>query len=346
MYKQQEGAEPIAIVGSSCRFAGGATSPSKFWDLLSDPSDLSREVPGERFHAKAFYHPDGEYHGTTNSTHGYWLEQDHRVFDAGFFNITPREAEAIDPQQRLLLEVVYEAMEAAGYTLGGLSGADVGVYAGVMTADYDTLSQRDELTTSQYYATGNARSIMANRVSYFLNVRGPSMTIDTACSSSLVALHQAVLSLRARETARACVAGVNLMLAPEQFIVESSLHMLSPTGHCRMWDADADGYARGEGVAALFLKPLMAALADGDPIEAVIRETGVNSDGRTPGITMPNAEAQAALIATTYRRAGLDPRDPRDRCQYFEAHGTGTKVRRGSAVFYVPLFSVRNHGAT
>ncbi|KAK8093559.1 PKS-NRPS hybrid synthetase [Apiospora hydei] len=300
--------------------------PSKLWDLLSTPTDLSREVPQDRFNAEAFYHPDGEHHGTTNSIRGYWLEQDIRTFDAGFFNITPREAEAIDPQQRLLLEVVYEAMESAGYPMTRLSGEDVAVFAGVMTADYDTLSQRDELCTSQYYATGNARSIIANRVSYFFNFRGPSVTIDTACSSSLVALHQAVLSLRSQESKIACVTGVNLMLTPEQFIVESSLHMLSPSGRCQMWDVSADGYARGEGVAAVFLKTLSQAQADGDRIQGIIRNTGVGSDGRTQGITMPNSEAQASLIRRTYERAGLDPRRAEDRCQYFEAHGTGTQV--------------------
>lgn len=324
-YKQPT-SEPVAIVGSSCRFSGDVTSPSTLWNLLQKPADLSKEVPPGRFNVKAFYHPDAEYHGTTDSPKAYWLEQDHRVFDASFFNITPKEAEAVDPQQRMALEVVYEAMESAGYSLQQYAGQDVAVFAGVMTADYDTLAQRDELTASQYYATGNARSIISNRISYFFNFNGPSMTIDTACSSSLVALHQAVLSLRSGESVMACVTGVNLMITPEQFIVESNLHMLSPTGHCRMWDASADGYARGEGVAAVFLKPLSRALADGDRIEAVIRETGVNSDGRTQGITMPNPAAQAQLIRDTYRRTGLDARDPDDRCQFFEAHGTGTQA--------------------
>ncbi|KAI1862382.1 uncharacterized protein JN550_010244 [Neoarthrinium moseri] len=318
--------EPIAIIGNSCRFAGSATSPSKLWEVLSAPPDLSKEVPQNRFNAAGFYHHDGEYHGTTNSVKAYWLEQDHRVFDTAFFNITPKEAEAIDPQQRMLLEVVYEAMESAGYTLDGCSGKNIAVFAGVMTADYDTLSQRDELSASQYYATGNARSIISNRISYFFNLHGPSMTIDTACSSSLVALHQAVLSLRSGECTMAYVAGVNLMITPEQFIVESSLHMLSPSGKSRMWDKDADGYARGEGVAALLLKPLSRALQDRDSIIGVIRETGVNSDGRTKGITMPNPIAQAALIKATYTRSGLDPRQAGDQCQYFEAHGTGTQA--------------------
>ncbi|KAL1897988.1 Type I Iterative PKS [Sporothrix stenoceras] len=332
--------EPIAVVASSCRFTGGVTSPSKLWDLLRQPSDLSRSVPPSRFNVRAFFHQDGDYHGTTNAPKAYWLDddQDIREFDAGFFGIAPKEAEAVDPQQRLLLETVYEALESAGYQLPQWTGKDVAVYVGAMTSDFDSISQRDDLTTSPYYATGNARSILSNRISYFYDFRGPSVTMDTACSSSLVALHQAVLGLRAGDCSAACVAGVNLMLAPEQFVVESSLHMLSPTGHCHMWDSRADGYARGEGAAVLFLKPLSQALADGDGprIQALIRETGVGSDGRTAGITMPSPEAQAALIRATYKRAGLDISDPADRCQYFEAHGTGTPVgdpREAGAIY-------------
>ncbi|KAK0663405.1 putative polyketide synthase [Cercophora samala] len=324
MSYNQPPSEPIAIIGSACRFPGGASSPSRLWQLLANPRDLSERVPAGRFNVGAFFHQDGEYPGTTNSARGYFLDQDPRVFDASFFSVTPKEAEAIDPQQRLLLEVVYEALESAGYSLQQHAGARVGVFAGVMTADYDTLSQRDELTTSQYYATGNARSMVSNRLSYFFDFKGPSMTIDTACSSSLVALHQAVLSLRSGDCEMACVAGANLILTPEQFIVESSLHMLSPSGHCKMFDANADGYARGEGIAAMFVRPLSKALANGDHIIAIIRETGVNSDGRTTGITMPNWEAQAQLIQDTYRRAGLNINTLEDRCQYFECHGTGT----------------------
>ncbi|KAI1654143.1 ketoacyl-synt-domain-containing protein [Daldinia decipiens] len=329
-------AEPIAVVGVSCRFAGSATSPKKLWEVLCNAPDLSREVPPERFNAMAFYHPDGEYHGTTNSIKAYWLDQDHRVFDAGMFHITPKEAEAVDPQQRLILEVVYEALESAGYTLDTYSGKNVAVFSGVMTADYDTLSQRDDMSTSQYYATGNSRSIISNRISYFYNFQGPSMTIDTACSSSLVALHQAVLSLRSGESIMACVTGTNIMMTPEQFLVESSLHMLSPTGKSRMWDAAADGYARGEGIAAFLLKPLSRALAEGDQITAIIRDTGVNSDGRTKGITLPNPQAQTILIKDTYQKTGLNSLEPNDHCQYFEAHGTGTPAgdpREAEAIY-------------
>lgn len=324
LYKRPR-AEPVAIVGSACRFAGGATSPSRLWDLLVNPVDLSREIPKTRFNASAFYHRDGEYPGATNATAGYWLEEDYTKFDAQFFNITPKEAEAIDPQQRILLEVVYEALESAGCTLQTWAGRNVAVFAGLMTADYEILSQRDNKFSSQYSATGSARSILSNRISYFFDFHGASMTIDTACSASLVALHQAVQTLRCGDSEAAIVAGANLVLTPEQFLNEASLHMLSPRGRCHMWDISADGYARGEGVAALFLKPLSKALADGDTIHSLIRETGINSDGKTQGITMPNPEAQASLILDTYRRTGLDPiHHPEDRCQYFEAHGTGT----------------------
>ncbi|KAI0413002.1 hypothetical protein F5X98DRAFT_366880 [Xylaria grammica] len=327
--------EPMAIVGSSCCFAGGVTSPPKLWDFLCKPKDLSREVPPERFNAKGFYHGDGEHHGTTNSIKAYWLEQDIRRFDPSFFNITPKEAESIDPQQRLLLEAVFKAMESAGFPLSRYRGKSVGVFSGSMTQDYEMLSSRDEATTAQHFATGNSRAILANRISYFFDFRGPSMTIDTACSSGLVAMHQAVLNLQAGFCSMACVTGANLMLTPEQFIVESSLHMLSPSGKCHMWDTRRDGYARGEGIAALLIKPLSRAIADGDNIEAVIRGIGTNSDGRSGGLTVPNQEAQAELIRDTYRRAGLDPANPSDRCQYFEAHGTGTAAgdpREASAI--------------
>ncbi|KAI0424582.1 hypothetical protein F5Y09DRAFT_353266 [Xylaria sp. FL1042] len=316
--------EPVAIVGTSCRFAGGSTSPSKLWSLLCEPVDLSREVPREKFNVKGFYHEDAEYHGTTNCTKAYWLDEDCRHFDSSFFNITPKEAEAMDPQQRLLLEVVFEAMESAGFPLSQYNGKPVGVFAGCMTQDYESYSSRDELLTSQYFATGNSRAMLSNRISYFFNFQGPSMTIDTACSSSLVALNTAVLSLRAGDCTMACVTGANLMLAPDQFIVESGLHMLSPSGKCHMWDTRADGYARGEGFAALLIKPLSRAIADGDKIEGIIRAVGTNVDGRTSGITIPNPVAQAALIRNTYRKAGLNPTNPSHRCQYFEAHGTGT----------------------
>ncbi|KAK6826221.1 Hybrid NRPS/PKS enzyme [Apiospora arundinis] len=299
-------------------------SPSKLWELLREPRDLLKEIPEDRFSAEGFYHPDNSHHGTSNVKHSYLLDEDLRRFDAQFFSIKATEANSIDPQQRLLMETVYESLEAAGMSMKQLQGSDTAVYVGVMSADYTDMIGRDVEKFPTYFATGTARSILSNRLSYFFDWHGASMTIDTACSSSLIAMHQAVQTLRAGESGIAVVAGSNLILGPEQYIAESKLQMLSPTGRSRMWDASADGYARGEGVAAVVLKPLSRALADNDHIECVIRETGVNQDGKTPGITMPSATAQARLIRATYSRAGLDISKPSDRPHYFEAHGTGT----------------------
>ncbi|KUJ09893.1 ketoacyl-synt-domain-containing protein [Mollisia scopiformis] len=316
--------EPIAIVGSSFRFPGGATSPSKLWDLLERPRDVLQEIPESRFSTKTFYHQDGQHHGSMNVKHAYLLDEDPRAFDRDFFSINPKEAEAMDPQQRVLLETVYEGVESAGYSMQQLRGSRTAVLVGCMSYDYHFMAIRGIDSLPRYHATGTAASILANRISYFFDWRGPSATIDTACSSSLVALHQAVSALWNGEVDMAVAAGSNLILGPEPFVSESKLNMLSPNGRSFMWDASADGYTRGEGFCAVFLKTLSRALADGDHIESIVRETGVNSDGKTPGITMPSSESQAQLILDTYARCGLDPTLESDRPQYFEAHGTGT----------------------
>lgn len=342
--------EPIAIVGSGCRFPGESSSPSKLWDLLRHPRDVSSKI--DRFAAASFYHKNGHYHGASNVLDAYLLSEDTRLFDAQLFNIQGGEAASMDPQQRLLIEVVYEALELAGLNMEELSGTDTGVYVGVMCNDFSQLTYSDLDNIPKYAATGTALSILSNRLSYFFNWKGPSMTIDTACSSSLIAVHQAVQLLRSGQSRVAVAAGSNLIFSPSEytpstsviesmyrvrftdsflfylanFIAESNLNMLSPTGRSRMWDNSADGYARGEGVGCVILKRLSDAIADGDDIECIIRETGVNQDGRTPGITMPSSESQAELIRQTYARAGLNPLLETDRCQYFEAHGTGTKA--------------------
>ncbi|KAM5383494.1 hypothetical protein ACJZ2D_001943 [Fusarium nematophilum] len=314
--------EPIAIIGTSCRFPGGANTPSKLWDLLCEKRDVQSPIPAERFNVDAFYSSNGDKNGCTDVKKAYLLSEDIRLFDASFFKINPREAEAMDPQQRFLLEAVYEATEAAGLPMEDLKGSDTAVYIGCMTGDYHEMLMRDPQDMPKYMATGTARSILSNRISYLFDWRGPSMTIDTACSSSLVAVYDAVTALRSGVARIACAGGANLILGPEMMISESKLHMLSPTGRSRMWDASANGYARGEGVAAIMMKTLSQALADGDHIEGIIREIGVNSDGHTNGITLPSPEAQKTLIRQTYKNAGLDYF--KDRCQFFEAHGTGT----------------------
>ena len=299
--------EPIAIVGSACRFPGGANSPSALWKLLQRPCDVCVDITEDRFDAAAFYHPDGSHHGTSNVRRSYLLQEDVRVFDAAFFNLSPNEADSMDPQQRILLETVYEALEAGGHTIDALRGSDTAVYAGTMTVDFTDTISRDHNAIPNYFATGTNRAIISNRVSYFFDWHGPSMTIDTACSSSLIALHQSVKTLRTGESRVALACGTQIILNPEMYIAESKLKMLSPTGRSRMWDVDADGYARGEGVAAVVLKRLSDAIADGDHIECIVRESGANQDGFSNGLTVPNTEAQAQLIRETYARAGLNP---------------------------------------
>jgi hybrid polyketide synthase/nonribosomal peptide synthetase ACE1 len=246
--------EPIAVVGSGMRFPGSSNSLSKLWELLLKPRDLLKRVPEERFNIDNFYHPDPTHHSTTHVRESYFLDEDHRHFDAGFFNIKPVEVAAIDPQQRVLMEVVYESLEAAGIPLESLVGSRTGVYVGLMTGDYFEHLHNDIDTLPTYVPTGTARSIMSNRISYFFDWHGPCMTIDTACSSSLVAVHQAVQLLRSGDSDMAVAAGANMILGPGQYIAESSLHMLSADSRSRMWDADGTGYARGEGVASVVLK--------------------------------------------------------------------------------------------
>lgn len=278
------GCRDIAIIGSGCRFPGGSSSPDKLWELLSEPRLVASEVPS----LKGYYHKNNQYHGHANVREAYLLEGEgvHRRFDAGFFGISPSEANNVDPQTRLLLEVVYEALESAGQTIDRLRGSDTAVYAGQMVNDYELLMYRDHENYGKYHATGASRAMLSNRISYFFDWHGPSMTIDTACSSSLVALHHAVQQLRSGHSQVAIVAGSNLIYDAGTFIAETNLQMLSPGGRSRMWDADADGYARGEGVAAIVLKTRQAAEADGDHIECIIRETALNQDGRTRGQTM------------------------------------------------------------
>lgn len=318
--------EPVAIVGMGCRFAGGASSPAKLWDIVYHAQDVSQEISPDRFNLQSFHHRNSQHPGRTNVRNAYLLTENIRHFDAQFFNLKGVEANAIDPQHRVLLETVFEGVDSAGLTIEELKGSDTGVYVGLMYGDYENLQFRDLKSLPTYNATGNARSIVSNRISYFFDWNGPSMTIDTACSSSIVALHLAVQALRSGECKVAVAAGSNLLLGPEHFVSESKLNMLSPDGRSRMWDQGANGYARGDGVASVILKPLSAAIAAGDYIHCLVRETGVNQDGRSRGITMPSATAQADLIRSTYAKLGLNPLLPDDRCQYFEAHGTGTKA--------------------
>lgn len=208
--------EPIAVIGSGCRFPGESSSPSKLWELLGKPRDLLRQIPRDRFDTRGFYNPDASYHGSTNVQESYLLSEDHRLFDAQFFKIKPVEANSIDPQQRLLMETVYESLEAAGQSIEKLQGSDTAVYVGLMCEEYSEVIGSDVDSMPMYFATATARSIMSNRVSYFFDWHGPCMTIDTACSSSLVAVHQAVQTLRSGDSRVAVAAGSNLIFGPSK----------------------------------------------------------------------------------------------------------------------------------
>ncbi|MGH9281035.1 MAG: type I polyketide synthase, partial [Acidimicrobiales bacterium] len=313
---------PIAIVGIGCRFPG-ATTPAEFWALLVQGGDAITEVPPDRFDVGGLYHPDAARAGAIYSRWGGFVSGID-TFDAAFFGISPREARRMDPQHRLLLEVVWEALEDGGQLPDDLARSPTGVFVGISGHDYADLQTRPgarELI-DQYVNSGNAASLAANRVSYVLDLRGPSLAVDTACSSALTAVHLACASLERGECDLAVAAAVNALLTPEPTIGFCKAGMLSRTGRCRPFDAAADGYVRSEGAAAAVLKPLDRAIEDDDPVYAVILGTAVNQDGRTPGLAVPNSAAQQEVLAAVLRQAGLGPSD----VQYVEAHGTGTPV--------------------
>ncbi|MCJ1395325.1 hypothetical protein MMC18_008209 [Xylographa bjoerkii] len=289
---------------------------------ISSYRDLAAHSETNRFNASAFHDKGIGKLNASVTRGGHFLSQDVAAFDANFFNISHNEALAIDPQQRLMLEVAYEAFENAGLPIESIAGTQTGCYVGNFTTDYREMLFRDPEAAPLYTVTGTGTSLISNRVSWFFDLKGPSFTVNTACSSSLVALHQACQSLRSGESSMALVGGSNLILSPEMFMFFSNQKFLSRDGLCKSFDASGDGYGRGEGVAAIILKRMDDAVRDGDLIRAVVRGTGVNQDGTTKGITLPSAEAQAALIRSTYRSAGLDVKDT----HFFEAHGTGTKA--------------------
>ncbi len=313
-------AEPIAIIGMGCRFPG-AEDLQAFWRLLRNGGNSIVEVPADRWDVDEFYDPTPGKPGKMVTRWGGFLEHVDR-FDPQFFGISPREASRIDPQQRLLMEVAWEALEDAGQTAEGLSSSLTGVFIGISSNDYARLQIGDYEHINAYSGTGNALSIAANRLSYLLDLRGPSVAIDSACSSSLVAVHYACQSLRAGECDMAIVGGVNLILTPDVTINFSIAGVMSPDGQCKAFDSRANGYVRGEGAGVVVLKPLSKAVADGDPIYAVIRGSAVNSDGRSNGLMAPNRQAQEAVLREAYREAGVAP----GKVQYVEAHGTGTSL--------------------
>lgn len=310
---------PIAIVGMACRVPG-ANNLDQFWSLLCDGRDAIQEVPENRWKNADFYDPELSRPITMKSKWGGFIN-DFDKFDREFFGISQIEADAMDPQQRIMLECVWEAFENSGIRPSQLKGQKAGVFVGASGIDY-SLIQHTVHSSNAYAAIGNASSIIANRISYYLDFRGPSLTIDTACSSSLAAVSMACKSLRSGDIPVAIVGGVNLILAPEVNLSFSKAGILSPDGRCKPFDNEANGIVRGEGVGAVILKTLEQAEIDGDTIVAVILGDAINQDGRSNGMTAPNPAAQVEVLRQAYESAGVVSDD----IGYIEAHGTGTAL--------------------
>ena len=311
----------VAVVGLATRFPGGAATPEAMWDLLDSGTDAT----GPRPHARwAEWAGDAYVQQVLSEVpdNAGWLADDEvRDFDAEFFGMSPREAEMVDPQQRLALELTWEALENAHLPASDLKGAEVGVFIGSSSADYQVFLTADSAAASPYAVTGASNSIISNRVSYTFDFRGPSMTLDTACSSALVAVHEAVKSLRLHESDLAVAGGVNMMLAPAATMgFAKTGAALSPDGHIKAFSSNADGICRAEGGGLFVLKRLSDAERDGDRILAVVKGSAVNSDGRSNGITAPNPDSQVTVLRQAYADANVDPTE----VDYVEAHGTGT----------------------
>ncbi|KAL2821621.1 hypothetical protein BJX63DRAFT_427619 [Aspergillus granulosus] len=313
---------PIAIVGMACRFSGIATDQDGLWHMLTQGLSGWSSLPDTRFKMDSFQHPAAGTRGTFNTQGLHLLQQDIAHFDHQFFNISPTEAESIDPQHRLMLEVAYEAFENAGIPAKLLAGSNTGVYCALTNHDYEKIQSTDARFAPKYLFTGCGPAMASNRISYFFDLEGPSITLDTACSGNLVAVHEACQAIRFGEINQALVGGTNLILDPDWISAMSSVEVLSDHGRCYTFDKRANGFGRGDGVAAVVLKPLDDAIQAGDPIQGVIRATSIGQDGRTPGIMMPSQSAQVKMMQRAYEQAGLSPGDT----PYIETHGTGTQA--------------------
>jgi acyl transferase domain-containing protein len=315
--------DPIAIIGIGCRFPGGANDVESFWKLLVDAREAVTDVPPDRWNIEHFYDTEQGLPGKSIAKRAGFLDQIDQ-FDPQFFGISPREAPYVDPQHRLLLETAWEAIEDAGIILDFENGTDIGVFVGISHNEYQGIQSTalDHSGIGPHSPTGCAHSIAANRVSYCLNLQGPSVAMDTACSSALTAVHMACEHIRAGRGDMALAGGVTVIITPGGFIGFSQASMLSPDGHCKAFDASANGFVRGEGAGMLLLKRLSRAIADGDQIQGVIIGTALNQDGHTNGISLPSVEAQARLVVEACANAGISP----SQIGFVEAHGTGTAV--------------------
>ncbi|KAH6662359.1 hypothetical protein B0J14DRAFT_288058 [Halenospora varia] len=316
--------EPVAVIGLACRLPGNCNSPTAFWDFLERGGVARNEAPATRFNLKT-HHDDYRKPKTMRSPGGMFLENiNPQDFDAQFFRISGVDAIAMDPQQRQLLEVVYECLENAGIPLEAVDGEQIGCFVGSFAVDYGDMQNRDPEDRPPTITVGAGRAILSNRISHFLNIKGPSMTIDTACSGALVSVDVACRYLNTHEINGAIVAASNIYLSPEHVMDEGSMRgVASTSGRCHTFDVKADGYIKAEAVNAVMLKRLSDAIRDGDPIRGIIRGSATNSDGRTAGIASPSSEAQAAAIRAAYRRAGIPDLNA---TAYVECHGTGTQA--------------------
>ncbi|MFJ7148883.1 SDR family NAD(P)-dependent oxidoreductase [Streptomyces sp. NPDC100445] len=317
-----EPAESVAVIGTACRLPGGVSDLDGLWSVLAKGEDLVGEVPSDRFDKADFLDGGRRRPGRSYTMAGGFLP-DIQGFDCEFFRgISPREAVHMDPQQRLLLEMAIEALDDAGVDPADCAGSDGSVFVGCSSHDFGSLGQLRPVIGDVYSMSGVAIANTANRISHLLDWHGESLALDTACSSALTAIHRACEHLSSGRTRLALAGGINILLVPWVFTGFSGASMLSPTGRCRAFSADADGYVRSEGGGLLLLKRLSDALADGDRVHAVILGSGANNDGRTSGIALPNGQAQQSLLTSTYAKAAVHP----DRLVYMEAHGTGTAI--------------------
>ncbi|KAI2627830.1 hypothetical protein GGR54DRAFT_636951 [Hypoxylon sp. NC1633] len=313
--------EPIAIIGCGMRLPGGVHDSTAFWELLVNKRDGHCLVPADRYNISAYHSKQPGKPGQVASEYGYFLDVDPAEADPSFWSMTARELAELDPQQRLLLEVAYETIQSSGTTKW--RGKPIGVYVGVFGEDWAHIQAQDDQDLGMYRVAGYGDFAVANRISYELGLKGPSMTIRTACSSSLSGLHEGCLALESGECESAIIAGTNMILDPQMTASLTAQGVLSPQGHCRSFDADADGYARGEAVVAIQIKRLDHALRDNDPIRAVIKASCLNSDGKTAGLSQPNSESHAELIRRSHHLAGITDLS---KTAMIECHGTGTQV--------------------
>ncbi|OGM50472.1 putative polyketide synthase, partial [Aspergillus bombycis] len=318
----EQGLPPLAIVGISLKFPGDAVTPDDFWKMLLEGRATASEFPPDRLNINAHYHPDRDRLDRLSLRGGNFMKGDLGAFDAGFFTINATEAEAMDPQQRLILEASYRALENAGITMAEASGSKTCVFTGSFSHDYHTLQVKDPMRLPKWHATGTSMNMLSNRVSWFFNLQGPGATVDTACSSSLMAIDLACQSIWSGHSSMGLAIGSNTILAVEMSLCLDNLGLLSKDSRSYSFDQRGNGYARGEGVGVLVIRPLEEAIRNGDTIRAVIRSSASNQDGRTPGIMQPSGTMQEKLIRDTYERGGLSLATTR----YFEAHGTGTVV--------------------